>query len=388
MGAEAGTGMGSGTGLRDSSSASSATEGTGGTVHDASASASSSASGAASVALDHGPRSGQYPANGIYVVSVGNDVKRTGGAFSVADTAPHRLPSTAGGYAHPFTASELPLDRPWEGPDVAGVVAFRLGCSADARTLWRLIACHDSLAIAAATGSLVEEVALAAQGMAGDQGDAAGGAGGSMRPLASITPAATAAGGAGAASSSSSSPASASATTTASTAQGVLPRLGGVSALRHLPDFPVSHRELRDRMREARLPETRMVDGTIAERESTPSAIAEASRRAMRAARVRRPHSSRFRMALPEYLNAEVGASVKMAAALNTLRDWERQKEEAARRAAEEHQVALRQILTMRAQQQQQGGRAAGGGAGATSAGGSGSGTARTSSGPRFGKLS
>lgn len=75
-------------------------------------------------------------ATGVDTVSIGNSVVKTGGAYSAGDTAPHELRATRT-YVSVFTATELPLDRPWDGPTASGLTAFRVGAAGDLRALWR-----------------------------------------------------------------------------------------------------------------------------------------------------------------------------------------------------------------------------------------------------------
>lgn len=111
--------------------------------------------------------------HGILTVSVGNAVMNSGGHFSAGDTAPHVLRSTALGYAQPFTATALPLDRPWDGPSGSGYRAFKFGLTADLRVLWRETVAPGSLAKLAAYASGTSAAAAASTSTAPDGGDAA-----------------------------------------------------------------------------------------------------------------------------------------------------------------------------------------------------------------------
>jgi hypothetical protein len=93
--------------------------------------------------MDHeysGKRGSDLRMAGVAKASRGNDVENTGGQFSVSDTAPHRLYERDGAaYLLPFTATLVPLDRPWDGPTCVNAKAWRYGAGADVRGLWRLM---------------------------------------------------------------------------------------------------------------------------------------------------------------------------------------------------------------------------------------------------------
>jgi hypothetical protein len=105
----------------------------------------------------------------------------SGGHFSAGDTAPHVLRSTALGYAQPFTATALPLDRPWDGPSGSGYRAFKFGLTADMRVLWRETVAPGSLAklAAYASGTSAAAAASTSTAAAADGGDDSAADGGS-----------------------------------------------------------------------------------------------------------------------------------------------------------------------------------------------------------------
>jgi hypothetical protein len=119
--------------------------------------------------------------HGILTVSVGNAVMNSGGHFSAGDTAPHVLRSTALGYAQPFTATALPLDRPWDGSSGSGYRAFKFGLTADMRVLWRETVAPGSLAklAAYASGTSAAAAASTSTAAAADGGDDSAADGGS-----------------------------------------------------------------------------------------------------------------------------------------------------------------------------------------------------------------
>ena len=180
-----------------------------------------------------------YPATGVYKASSGNFVVTTGGQYSAGDTAPHRLASHRK-YAKPFTSNTLPLDRPYDGPTVNNVVAYRIGASGDIRALWREVVMHGRMLAAAAeaasasahTSGDSRTVALPA-GSAGGGGKIVGGGGGGGVLEAS-----------------------------GNTAESLFLSLGGPSAFKLQKSFPVSHQELREEMSRLHL-DTRMAPGTL-----------------------------------------------------------------------------------------------------------------------------
>jgi hypothetical protein len=160
--------------------------------------------------------------SGISYVSIGNNVLKTGGAFSAADTAPHELRATRT-YAHPFTSRVLPLDRPWAGPSAQGLTAFRFGASGDLRALWREIVTHEAAARSAGASAAADVLASAPTGTLTD-------------PASAIAAQAI--------------DARLSAEAAAATAP-TLSLLGGAAAFKDAPDFPPTHRLLRDAMAKA-----------------------------------------------------------------------------------------------------------------------------------------
>ena len=151
------------------------------------------------------------PASGIYYVSIGNSVRKTGGNYSAADTAAHELRATFT-YAHPYTAKSLPLDRPWTGPTTSGLTAFRMGAPGDLRALWREVVTHEAVARSAGAAAAAAAAELEAA-------------------------------------------AKASVNASAAAAAPTLSLLGGAAAFRDAPDFPGSHRALRDAMKRAAVEE-------------------------------------------------------------------------------------------------------------------------------------
>ena len=181
-----------------------------------------------------------YPATGVYKASSGNFVVTTGGQYSAGDTAPHRL-SSHRKYAKPFTSNFLPLDRPYDGPSVNNVVAYRIGASGDIRALWREVVMHGRMLAAAAeaasssahTSGDVRNVPLPA-GSAEGGGKIIGGGGGAGGVLEA----------------------------SGNTAESLFLSLGGPSAFKLQKSFPVSHQELREEMARLHL-DTRMAPGTL-----------------------------------------------------------------------------------------------------------------------------
>jgi hypothetical protein len=183
-----------------------------------------------------------YPATGVYKASSGNFVVTTGGQYSAGDTAPHRLASHRS-YAKPFTSNSLPLDRPYDGPSVTNVVAYRLGASGDIRALWREVVMHGRMLAAAA------EASSASAHTSGDSRPVslpAGSSGGSNTGGGKIV------GGAG----------NNILEASGNTAESLFLSLGGPSAFKLQKSFPVSHQELREEMARLHL-DTRMAIGTL-----------------------------------------------------------------------------------------------------------------------------
>ena len=153
------------------------------------------------------------PSSGIYYVTIGNSVRKTGGNFSAADTAPHELRATFT-YAHPFTARSLPLDRVWNGATASGLTAYRLGAPGDLRALWREVVTHEAVARSAgATAAAAAAAAVETAEMATGTGTSSSAS--AAPPLAALS------------------------------------LLGGAASFRDTPDFPTSHRSLRDAMKKA-----------------------------------------------------------------------------------------------------------------------------------------
>ena len=112
---------------------------------------------------------------GIGYVSVANDVIRTGGHFSAADTAPHMLRSSAAGYAEAFTPTQLPLNRAWDGPsELKGITAYRVGMPGDLRVLWREVSQRGSVQEIRGAAAIPSTSGAAASATHGLQSCAAG----------------------------------------------------------------------------------------------------------------------------------------------------------------------------------------------------------------------
>ena len=133
-----------------------------------------SAAAAAAAALFDRANASVLAEHGILTVSVGNAVMNSGGHFSASDTAPHVLRSTALGYAHAFSATSLPLDRPWDGPSGSGFRAFKYGLSGDLRVLWHETVVPGALAKLAAHahgGASATAAASSSSSAAGGKGE-------------------------------------------------------------------------------------------------------------------------------------------------------------------------------------------------------------------------
>lgn len=191
---------------------------------------------------------------GIGNVSVANDVRGTGGHFSAADSAPHMLRAKALGYAEAFSSSQLPLDRPWDGPRVRGATAYRVGTSGDLRVLWRQVCRRESVKAMCSTAASV----AAASGVAW------------TAPAASGPRSLTAAIGS------------------------VVGALGGEAAFRDAPEFPPDHRLLRDALRRAGLADLNPVDARALTDSETVGGMRESSRASTRAKGRRVPNSRAF----------------------------------------------------------------------------------------------
>jgi hypothetical protein len=311
-----GAGGGSGKSVRFADSAASSSSSSSSSSADAAAQPHQHSSSSRSLSVSQQIQLGigtLYPETGIYTVSVANDVKRTGGAFSVADTAPHRLPSTSGGYVFPFTATQIPLDRPYEGQDKTGIVAYKWGASLDVRTLWRLMAAQTASDVSAATGVTVNPALEAAASAAGQPGAQV-----SLADSLTAAAGAGAADGAGGANAAAGSDGAGGAVTSAGRAigiigsEGILPRLGGMTALRHLRPFPSSHLELRGEMKKAGLGETLLEPGTNLTEGVIVKSLQE-RREEQRRSRIRKPHKANLQLNLGSLDNTAVGAAAKSA---------------------------------------------------------------------------
>lgn len=212
---------------------------------------------------------------GIGNVSVANDVRLTGGHFSAADSAPHVLRAKAPGYAAAFTSSQLPLNRPWDGPPVQGATAYRVGATGDLRVLWRQVCRRES-----------------------------------VRTLCSTAAALTAASGASAAPAS--GPRSLSSGISA-----VVSALGGETAFREAPEFPVDHAALRDALRRAGLADLNPVDVTSLSPGGVPTGDSSRPRKGRRV-----PNSRAFIVKGNAHLDPEQRRAMELAR-LQVLRSQE-----------------------------------------------------------------
>ena len=237
---------------------------------------------------------------GVHRPSVQNFNRAHGAAYSAADTLPHGLHHSRG-YAYPFTATQFPLDRAWDGPSAKGLALYRLGCTGDARVLWREIVHHKvaykpreegggavGLEEDEEWGELEEE-----EEEAEEKGEGAGAGAG--------------AGGGGGSSSSSSSSSAFSATTAAAAAAvaaegqavwneaGVYANMGGLNAFLGLPAFPDTHRALRREMEKVNMI-TRCAPGVLDVEMGLPmvAPMTEAERARLRKSRGPRALDSRM----------------------------------------------------------------------------------------------
>jgi hypothetical protein len=286
---------------------------------------------------------GEDAPTGVHTVSTGNFVRAYGADSSAADTAHHRLhPSRE--YSQPFTATRLPLDRPWEGPSASGLAVWRVGATGDLRVLWREILRHDALERDVGTESAEAAAAAAAEGwgLDGDEweeeeeaeggveggGEGAGGGGGAG---ASRGGAATAAAAAAAAASSAAPPARAATTAPAGKEEDrIFMSLGGQGAFKNAAPFPPTHAALRTAMAAAGM-HTLMLPGTLEAETNMPTPAEAASAKERAAARRARG---------PRNLDSRLTQLGKAAAGL-TAADQERaaagQKKVIARKLAEMH---------------------------------------------------
>ncbi len=168
-----------------------------------------------------------HPNTGVYYGSIGNNVKLTGGTYSVGDTAPHMLRSGKA-YAQPFTSKILPLDKPWDGPTSSGLPAYKMGCTGDLRVLWREVVTHSMLTQQTAVPTAAAAAAAAASANAANVAR--------IRTMGSIEE--------------------------ERDGESLLLSLGGAQAFRKMRAFPHSHRELREEMRTVGLV-TRILPGTL-----------------------------------------------------------------------------------------------------------------------------
>ena len=237
----------------------------------------------------------EFASTGVHRPSVQNFNRAHGAAYSAADTLPHGLHHSRG-YAYPFTATHFPLDRAWDGPSAKGLALYRMGCTGDARVLWREIVHHKvaykpreegggavGLDEDEEWGELEEE-----EEEAEEKGEGAGA-------------------GAGAGGGSSSSSSAFSATTAAAAAAvaaegqavwneaGVYANMGGLNAFLGLPAFPDTHRALRREMEKVNMI-TRCAPGVLDVEMGLPmvAPMTEAERARLRKSRGPRALDSRM----------------------------------------------------------------------------------------------
>lgn len=275
-------------GLAASSSAAASSAGAaidGGAAAASAATAASTGPGCVAASIDRS----LHPATGVYYGSIGNNVKLTGGSYSVADTAPHML-RPGKSYAQRFTAKQLPLDRPWEGPTATGLIAYKLGCTADLRVLWREVVTHSTL---------TQQVApSAAAPLALPPGSAAAATPGMARP-----------------------------TEVDNGGETLLLSLGGAQAFKKMRPFPVSHRELREEMRVVGLV-TRMLPGTLEAIQPTGGAAKQ------RAQKIRRPDRRALSLTTGSHLTGSTLQAVHKAQVELVRRQIETQRRELEGKAA------------------------------------------------------
>lgn len=234
----------------------------------------------------------------VYTTSAGNGLRQTGGKFSVADTGPHQL-KTGMAYAHAFTATVLPLDHAWDGPDMHAAIAYRVGASADLRALWRLMVTHGHDDIADATGFFMQRQ-MAAQAAA-------------MVSAAATHSSATA---------SSTLNAAADAVAAASMRH-FMHQLGSVDTFRNLRTFPATHRELRREMKAAGLGESPMKPGTLEGEDPLVTA------KRVRSQRVRRPNERALVIQSNEHIMAsgsEQARTLEQIRRVQVVEEYQRAK--------------------------------------------------------------
>lgn len=184
----------------------------------------------------------------------------------------------------------------------AGQVVYRIGASGDVRTLWRLMATHDASDIAAATGSVMVDSNDTAAGETKASGSSSSNNGGSR---------ALQVGG-----------------------EGILPKLGGTTGLRHLPTFPLTHQELRTQMAKAGLPTSKLTSDAL--QAGTTDLSAAERRKARRAYRVRKPHKASLMMDLGYLKGTAAGGAAQRAMLELALEKYAKEKSAAEGRHLED----------------------------------------------------
>lgn len=134
-------------------------------------------------------------------------MSRTGRDFSAADMTPHLLTAKDAGYAVAFTATQLPLNRPWDGPRALhGATAYRIGMTGQLRMLWRGVGQTSTVKTLVDAAAAVATASRAINSSAGPQ-----------PPVSGVT--------------------------------AVMAALGNEAAFRETPAFPLDHDALRSALR-------------------------------------------------------------------------------------------------------------------------------------------
>ena len=118
----------------------------GGKKAPSSSSSSSSAAAAAASAAAAAAPSGEDDEEEVLTYRVCTEApgKTSRVPTSVSSVKPHSEKLKEGDYRRPFTREQLPLDRPWEGPDLAAAAVRKFGCTNDLRQAWSKTADKDS----------------------------------------------------------------------------------------------------------------------------------------------------------------------------------------------------------------------------------------------------
>jgi hypothetical protein len=271
---------------------------------------------------------------GVHRASVQNFNRAHGAAYSAADTLPHALHHNRE-YVHAFTPTHMPLDRPWEGASAKGLPLFRMGCTGDARVLWREIVHHKVAykpkeegggavgagAGAGAGGALAGSEGEEEEKEEGEEGEGAGegegeGEGdgvGAAEARAGKRPK----GDAYASTSAAAAAALAAESKAVWDEAGVYASMGGLNAFLGLPPFPDTHRALRGEMERIKMI-TRCAPGVLEVEMGLPmvAPMTEAERAKLRKSRGPRAIDSRMTQldaTTTENLTEETRAKLKAA---------------------------------------------------------------------------